>query len=571
MGEKYSDELLNMKFGLNVLNGTKGERIFFSITEEFLRDRCKVLPTDSLEEARQKITSVIYSNEFLYEYFQKDPRTWEFKIDTGFWMVPAKEEKILSREDILEKGYEEEDLKKMRFPVKETSVAQAYESKFTISFSKRKIEKIGDLMSDEFFFKLYEKEFKEFLAHDNVFGMILKNAYAAQTPKRNSKQKYDSEKLLVIPDVELHMGKLASKFDSTDSYDYKKALYRYVKIILEAEKVQQTYHAKEICMTIGNDFFNTDTEQNTTTAGTEQHNDTRFQQMISTGIVAHIWAIERMRKNCDKLIIKFNPGNHDFLTDYFLYMQLCDKYRNEKDVEIRSEVKDLRWTTGLVWHNNLIIFCHGKGPDGKALNDDKLSELKDTMYRTESKGVDFITVLAGHLHNATENNYSKKKKASNGVAVVRNGSPSGDGAWDAQNLYSSDKSHQVYIFDANRGLYSTVNLQLTRAELEKGVSLPSITDNTDYLRAVECGIASQTESVLADDVRRLYNENEKQIRQIEKKYEKLLKKINGVLSDPEFTDEQKKNLLSVVGYEEEMKPYLEKRATLSYELRKGNL
>ena len=93
MGEKYSDELLNMKFGLNVLNGTKGERIFFSITEEFLRDRCKVLPTDTLEEARQKITSVIYSNEFLYEYFQKDPRTWEFKLIRDFGWFQLKKKK----------------------------------------------------------------------------------------------------------------------------------------------------------------------------------------------------------------------------------------------------------------------------------------------------------------------------------------------------------------------------------------------------------------------------------------------------------------------------------------------
>ena len=51
-------------------------------------------------------------------------------------------------------------------------------------------------------------------------------------------------------------------------------------------------------MTIGNDFFNTDTEQNTTTAGTEQHNDTRFQQMIANGIAAHVWAVERMKQNC---------------------------------------------------------------------------------------------------------------------------------------------------------------------------------------------------------------------------------------------------------------------------------
>ena len=82
------------------------------------------------------------------------------------------------------------------------------------------------------------------------------------------------------------------------------------------------------------------------------------------------------------------------------------------------------------------------------------------MFKDEAKGVDYVTVLAGHLHNATENNFSRKKTTANGVTVIRSGSPSGDGAWDSGNMYSSDKSHQVYVFDATRGLYSTVNIKL---------------------------------------------------------------------------------------------------------------
>ena len=107
------------------------------------------------------------------------------------------------------------------------------------------------------------------------------------------------------------------------------------------------------------------------------------------------------------------------------------------------------------------------------------------MFKDQARGVEYTTVLAGHLHNASENNFSRKKTVSSGVTVLRNGSPSGDGAWDSGNMYSSDKSHQVYIFDANRGLYSTVNIKLTKEELEKGLVIPGITDDTDYLKAVE--------------------------------------------------------------------------------------
>ncbi len=560
MGKKYSDEVLNMKFSAEVYDGIKPERTFFTITEETLENIYHVLPTDSLEEARRKIMEVVSKDEFLYDYFHKDPRMWEIKEFTpGYWTVPTKEERILTRDELEEMGYSDREIKKTRMPVKETSVTQTIQQKLTIRFVKRNL---SNTLSDMTFFDLYEKEFEAFLVHDNVYTQLLKNKFVDITPKRKSKAKYDPEKLLVIPDVELHLGKLASKFDSTDSYDYKKALYRYVKIILEAEKVQQNYNAKEICMTIGNDFFNTDTEQNTTTAGTEQHNDTRFQQMIANGIGAHIWAVERMKRNCDKLVLKFNPGNHDSLIDYFLFLQLYCLYRNDPKIEIECKVKDSRWATGLSWNNNLIIFAHGKTPEGKALNDDRLALLKDTMFKNEAKSVDYVTVLAGHLHNATENNFSRKKTIANGVTVMRSGSPSGDGAWDSGNMYSSDKSHQVYIFDANRGLYSTVNIKLTKEDLEKGISVPSITDDTDYLRTVEKSIGIKAEDILLDDIKKLYAANEKEIKLIEKKYEKMLSKLISTLPNQEVTEEQKRKIYSIMGFDEEIKPYLETRDLL---------
>ena len=559
MKEKYSDELLNMKFSVEVMDGIKPERTFFTITEETLRDVYKVLPTDSLEEARKKIIDVVSTDEFLYEYFHKDPRTWELKcFEPGYWTTPAKEEKVIPRDELFKLGYSDKEIFKMRMPVKSTKVIQTFQQKLTIKFVKRTPV---NAFADEEYFKLYEKEFKEFLAHDTVYTAILKNKFNDKKTKVN-KGKFDNDKLLVIPDVELHLGKLASKFDSTDSYDYKKALYRYIKTILEAEKVQEKYKAKEICMTIGNDFFNTDTEQNTTTAGTEQHNDTRFQQMIANGIVAHVWAIERMKNNCEKIIIKFNPGNHDYLTDYTLFMQLYYLYKNDPKVEVECRVKDSRWATGFVWYNNLIIFAHGKTPEGKALNDDRLALLRDTMFKEESKNVDHTTVLAGHLHNATENNFSRRKRTDSGVTVLRNGSPSGDGAWDSGNLYSSDKSHQVYIFDANRGLYSTVNIKLTKEELEKGISISSITEDTDYLKAVEKSMAYKTDDILEEDIKKLYSNNEKIIKKIQKKYENKLKQIESMFEGKEITGQLRSDMLTVLGYDEEIKPYLENREML---------
>ena len=556
---KYSEEVLNMRFDVDVLEGTKAERRFFAIDEESLEKVYGVLPTDSVEVAHGKIMAKVTQDEFLYKYFNKDPRIWELKIvDNGYWTTPAKEERILPRGEIEDLGYDDEDFKKMRFPVKETKVSQTYQQRFSVKFVKRDIKNI---MSDEMLLGIYEEEFEKFLQHDKVYTTILKNMMAQEKPSTKNRKKYNKDKLLVMPDVELHLGKLASKFDSTDSYDYKKALYRYAKLVMEAVKVQDTIKASEICMTIGNDFFNTDTEKNTTTAGTEQHNDTRFEQMLSNGIVAHLWAVETMKRNCEKLILTYNPGNHDYQTDFMLFLQLKTLYENDPKVEVRCTVKDLRWTTGLVWHNNLIIFAHGKTPEGKALGDDRLAELKDSMFREESKKVDYISVLAGHWHNASENNYSKKKKV-NGVTVMRSGSPSGDGAWDSGNLYSADKTHQVYIYDANKGIQSVWNLTLTKEDLEKAISIPGLTDDTDYMKVADKAMKQKTSELLDKEVERQIAELDKAINLVRTKYKKMLNKLCAALGKASLTEAEEEEAYRAMGLYEELKPLEEEKALL---------
>ena len=94
------------------------------------------------------------------------------------------------------------------------------------------------------------------------------------------------------------------------------------------------------------------------------------------------------------------------------------------------------------------------------------------------------------------------------------------------------------------------------------ISVQSITDETDYLRAVEKSIYIKSDDIVNEEVRRLNNENEKQIKKIEKKYSNILKRLDAILNNPNITEEQKGEILSVIGYDEELKPYLETRSML---------
>jgi hypothetical protein len=183
------------------------------------------------------------------------------------------------------------------------------------------------------------------------------------------------------------------------------------------------------------------------------------------------------------------------------------------------------------------------------------------MFREEARLVDHVTVHGAHYHNATE-----RYTAENGVTVVRNGSPSGSSAWDAQNLYSADKTAQAYVYDANKGLEAIVNLKLTKEELEKGITVPTISDDTDYAKTIEKSIATKASDVVIDELRRLISVNEKEIKQVEKKYEKILRKLEGILDNPDIPTEKKKDILMTIGYEEEIKPLIAKRNELQERL-----
>ncbi len=540
-------------------DGMKIEKFFFALTREEIANI--IGPDDTIDVARSKIKQYISTDDFLYTKFNKNPIFWEIKkYVPGFYTVPVKTERMLTLEEIQEKGFSEEEINtKFRLPVKETILHQTVQQKLTIEFGRRKNFNCFDPVYIEGVKSSMFQGFMEMLRNEGITPTIIKAKL--DFLKRSSKEKkfYNKDFILVVPDIELHQGKLSSKFDSKDSYNYKKALSRYVILIDEIEKIQDMYRAEQIVMTIGNDSNNSDTEKNTTTAGTEQHNDTRFQQMIINSIVAHVWGVETLKKTCKKVILKFEPGNHDFVTDFMIYQYLEEYFKNDPRVEVKNDVESLRFATAVNFGKNLIIFYHGKHPDGKTKSDDELATLRDTDFKEEAKIADFYTVIASHLHNSSENKFSRRVTAKNGVTVLRTGSPSGDGVWEGGNFYSSDKTHNVYVFDANRGLYSTLNIKLNNEELESAISMAKIDDKTNVKEEVKKAIEKADTKKLDADLSRNEKNIRSQVNRIAKEYDSRLSQIANLLGleiDPSQMDDKiKEKVLECMGYKDEINPF----------------
>jgi hypothetical protein len=147
-----------------------------------------------------------------------------------------------------------------------------------------------------------KKELSEYCTTKNTF-----------TLKHKIKQ---SGLLLEFAPFDLHWGKLA--WDKSIDYTLQTA---------------SKFDISKIVFPFGNDFFQIDNEQNTTTAGTRQDTDSRFKKILREGRKLIINTIDKLRTVApvDVIIVS---GNHGGLSEFMLGDLLEVKYENDKFVNV---------------------------------------------------------------------------------------------------------------------------------------------------------------------------------------------------------------------------------------------
>ena len=138
-------------------------------------------------------------------------------------------------------------------------------------------------------------------------------------PKDNTLNK---NKLLEIPAIELHLGKMAWGGDTGQDYDKDIATNRFYHILEQIINIQEQEQCDTALITIGNDFFNSDTVNATTTKGTPQTNDLRWKKMFLLGLKLYTEFIETLRSKFNKIDVRLCSGNHDKMSSFYLYLAL---------------------------------------------------------------------------------------------------------------------------------------------------------------------------------------------------------------------------------------------------------
>jgi hypothetical protein len=237
------------------------------------------------------------------------------------------------------------------------------------------------------------------------FEKFYKDLLSKYKPVKYPKIKYeklkdkDAQNLLEVCICDLHLGKLCWGQEVNNNYDIKIAQKRFRYALQTLVQRALSSGFERILFPIGNDFFNSDNHLTTTTAGTRQDDDVRWQKSFQVGVKLLIDAIDFMKQYAPVDVLTV-PGNHDREKSFYLGETLAAWYRQDSSVTVDGgTVLRKYYEFGQV----LIGWTHGDKEKIDRLDRLMSMEAKEAWSRTTYK--EFHT---GHNHRKQAKEFSTK-------------------------------------------------------------------------------------------------------------------------------------------------------------------
>ncbi len=302
--------------------------------------------------------------------------------------------------------------------VKSFAVDQKASGKFTwrVSFDKKKPEVNDSALLDEFIEKASQ-----------------------HAPKKWNIEKPSGNKdcVFILAPVDLHLQKLCWAKAVGADYDLAIAKQVFNDAISDLMKKVPVDRVEKIAIVIGSDFFHTDTEQNTTTAGTHVDVDSRWEKAFSEGCDLIVDAISALSQKIPVTAIVIQ-GNHDKTRSYYLGAYLSAWFRNNKNVTINNAPTHRKY---LSYGKTLVGFSHG--------NNEKLKSLPMIMMRENQETISnhkYMEFLVGHRHiEAVEETLGVKVRTCSSLCPA-------DG-WHSEKGYVANvRTCQGFLYSKNHGI-----------------------------------------------------------------------------------------------------------------------
>jgi predicted phosphodiesterase len=260
------------------------------------------------------------------------------------------------------------------------------------------------------------------------------------------KQKVDKAPLLLELNIfDLHLGKIAWSEETTQDYNLEIASNVFNQCIEEFLDEISNKNIERIVFPIGNDFFNSDRSHpfNSTTKGTPQEEDARWQKTFRLGRQLLVDAINKLQQIAPVDVIMV-PGNHDFERNFYLGDSLEGWFYNNENVTVDNSANPRKYYK---YGEVLIGYTHG--------NEEKVTDLPLIMANEKPNDWALSTFREfhlGHEHRKKEIKF-KSTEEYQGVIIRYFNSLSATDSWHHKRGYiGAKRSAEALLWDKTKGL-----------------------------------------------------------------------------------------------------------------------
>lgn len=141
------------------------------------------------------------------------------------------------------------------------------------------------------------------------------------------------------------------------------------------------------------DWLDSDGVNNTTTSGTPQDTDTRWDLVVGTGLRIMIHAVDCMLAKHQRVIVDVCQGNHNRSSSTIFAHYVAAWYRNEPRVEVIMNPSTRHYHQ---WGSCLLGTTHGDGPKTRELPEVMAAEVPELWGSTKHR-----RWFVGHVHHST--------------------------------------------------------------------------------------------------------------------------------------------------------------------------
>ena len=285
-----------------------------------------------------------------------------------------------------------------------------------VQYAKKKVD--SDVVSEV----LKDKLIAELKEHSPVYPKI-----------KRSKSKVGH--CLVLDPADIHIGKLATSFETGVDYNSQIAVKRVKEGVQGILDKSSGFEIDRIIFIGGNDILHTDTPQRKTTSQTPQDTDGMWYENFLTAKKLYVDILEMLITVADVEFV-FNPSNHDYMSGFMLADVIKTHFRLSKNISFDCSIAHRKYTT---YGNSLIGTTHGDG--AKQVDLGQLMSIEAKEHWAASEHRYFYT---HHVHHKTAKDYIS-------VTVESLRSPSPADSWHHRNGYINKAACEGFIHSKTEG------------------------------------------------------------------------------------------------------------------------